>query len=123
MTDIADLYDHEIAAIGPIWNELMQEFSRKANTRQNLEELAKRATERFQKVGLVVEVNTSPCFIVDPVTMQTGSPEIVVLGRIPGLDDAEGFDHEYKRHEVLRSKERGEKFHGQNSPVNSRKRS
>jgi len=119
--DIADLYDYEIAAIGPVWQSLMNEFSRKANTRANLEELAKRAHDEFVKIGLVVEVNTSPCLIVNPVTMETGSPEIVILGRVPGHEHPEGMDHEFKRHEVLRGNERGEKFHGQKGLVNSRK--
>lgn len=115
--DIADLYDHEIAKIGPIWRDLMTEFSRRANTRGNLEELAKRATERFQKIGLVVEVNTAPCMVYNPMTGATGSPEIVILGRIPGWQyEEEGvplMDHEFKRHEVLTARDRGEDFMGQ----------
>jgi hypothetical protein len=112
--DIADLYDHEIARIPPIWQKLMAEFSAKPNTRANLDELAKRAAEEFIRIGLVVEVDTSGALITDPRTMRAGSPEIVILGRLPGSpEDEHGFDHERKRDEVLRSRERGEDFLGQ----------
>jgi len=115
--DISDLYDHEIAKIGPLWQGLMQRFARKANSRRNLEELARVAADEFQKIGLVVEVNTAPCLIFNPITQTTGSPEIIVVGRVPGTHYAEDgtvlFDHERKRDEVLRSRERGEDFLGQ----------
>ena len=115
--DVNDLYDHEIARVGPVWQGLMREFSRRPNTRANLEELVKRASEEFLKIGLVVEVNTAPCMIMNPMTMQTGSPEVVIIGRAPGRDYVEDgfgmFDHELKRHEVLTARDRGEDFMGQ----------
>jgi len=111
--DIADLYDHEIAQIGPIWQGLMSEFATKRNTKENLHELSKRAAEQFLKIGLVVEVNTTPCMVVNPATMQSGSPEIIILGRVPGTESADGFDHEFKRAEVLLSRDRNEDFAGQ----------
>lgn len=110
--DIADLYDYEIERIPPVWQKLMHEFSTKTNTRANLDELAKRAAEEFLKAGLIVEVNSAPTLIINPNTMQPGMPEIVIIGRVDSLDDAE-YDHERKRHEVLRSKERGEAYYGQ----------
>lgn len=115
--DIADLHDYEIARVGAIWRELMSEFSSKPNTRANLDELARRAHDKFLKIGLVIELNTAPCLIWNPTTGSTGSPEIVVLGRVPGSTyEEEGvalFDHELKRHEVLTARERGEDFMGQ----------
>jgi len=115
--DVADLYDHEIAKIGPIWRKLMDEFSRKSNTKENLNELARRATDEFMKAGLVIEVNVSPSLIFNPLTNQYGSPEIVILGRVPGSHfEEEGvpmLDHERKRDEVLKSRERGEDYLGQ----------
>ncbi|MEM3097555.1 MAG: hypothetical protein QXU32_02400 [Nitrososphaerales archaeon] len=112
--DIADLYDHEITKIGPIYRKLIQEFSRKPNTKKNLDELEKRAKEEFLKIGLIVEVNTAPALIIDPNTMRPGFPEIVIMGRVPGSPEEKyGFDHELKRAEVLVSKERGEDFAGQ----------
>jgi hypothetical protein len=115
--DISDLYDHEIAKVGKIWRQLMAEFSHRANTRANLDELARRAHDEFLKVGLVIELNTAPCLIWNPRTGSTGSPEIVVLGRVPGSEYTEQgvglFDHELKRHEVLTARDRGEDFMGQ----------
>lgn len=118
MADIADLYDAEIAAVGPIVQRLTGEFARRTANKKNLDELSKRAVEEFFKVGLVVEVNTMPCIIAD-VNGKTGPPEIVILGRVPGskLSNADqGFellDHEKKRAEVLKSKQTGEAFLGQ----------
>jgi hypothetical protein len=115
--DMADLYDHEVAKIGPIWQRLMSEFGQKPSTRRNLEELAKRAAEEFVKIGLVVEVNTAPCLIYDVRTGTGGSPEIVIMGRVPGTEYTEDgvplFDHERKRAEVVLSRDRGEDFAGQ----------
>jgi len=115
--DIADLYDHEIAKIGPIWRKLMDEFSRKPNTRANLDELVRRATDEFLKIGLVVEVNVAPCLIFNPMTNSYNPPEIVIMGRVPGTHyEEEGvplMDHEKKRWEVIKSRERGEDFLGQ----------
>ena len=115
--DISDLYDHEIAKIGPIWQRLMTEFSRKPSTRKNLDELSRRAADEFLKIGLVAQVDITPCIVVNPATMETGSPVIDIVGRVPGTHYAEDgavlFDHERKRDEVLRSRERGEDFLGQ----------
>jgi hypothetical protein len=112
--DVSDLYDHEISRIGPIWQRLMSEFSSRPNSRANLDELAKRASDAFLKIGLVVEVDTSGALIVDPRTMRSGSPEITIIGRVPGsVENREGFDHELKRAEVILSRERGEDFAGQ----------
>jgi hypothetical protein len=114
MTDIADLYDYEIAQVGSIWKDLMTQFARKPNTRANLQELATVANAMFLKAGFVVNVRWENNLVVDPKTMQPYPIEIEVLGRIPGAEeDTIGFDHERKRHEVLRSKERGEDFYGQ----------
>ena len=45
----------------------------------------------------------------------TGEPIVLeILGRIRGNDvDKQGFDHEKKRWEVLKSKDSGEKFLGE----------
>lgn len=114
MPDIADLYDHEIARVGEIWKDLMSRFSRLANTRANLQQLAAVANDEFIKAGFVVNVRWENNLVIDPKTMQPYPIEIEILGRTPNADeDTIGFDHERKRHEVLRSKERGESFYGQ----------
>ena len=114
MPDIADLYDYEIEEVARIWKGLMDQFSRKANTKDNLQELAKVANSEFLRAGFVVNVRWENTLVIDPKTMQAYPIEIEVLGRIPGAEeDTIGFDHERKRVEVLRSKERGEAFAGQ----------
>lgn len=118
--DQSDLYDHEIAKIGPVWQALMQKWSRRPNTRANLQELAKEATDAFLKLGFVVNVRWENNLIVDPTTMQPYPIEIEFLGRVPGgsgLGEMSGghelMDHERKRDEVLRANERGEAYLGQ----------
>lgn len=123
--DLSDLYDHEIKQIGEIWKGLNQEWAHKPNTKANLQEFAKVATDRFLSAGFVVNIQWENTLIMVPdITAPGGIKQmpvtIEVLGRAPGVDRrsvAEGghalMDHEYKRHEVLRSKERGEDFLGQ----------
>lgn len=117
--DLADLYDHEVVAVGRLWKELMDRFARKPNTRANLQELAKVANDEFLKLGLVVNVRWENNLMVDPRTMQPYPIEIEVLGRVPGgtglgelVEGHELMDHERKRFEVLRSVERNEEFYG-----------
>lgn len=112
--DIADLYDWEIEKVGKIWSDLMRRFSHKPNTKANLQELAKVAHDEFLQAGFYVNVKWELNLVINPATMQPYPIEIEVLGRIRGAEeDKIGFDHERKRHEVLRSKERGEDFYGQ----------
>jgi len=95
----------------------MDKWSKRANTRANLEEMAKEAHDLFLRVNLIVEIDIFPCLIVDPWTQQSGEPVISILGHVEGtrtaLDPSDGFDHERKRHDVLISKERNEEFRGQ----------
>ncbi len=115
--DMADLYDWEIKEIGAIWQQLMKDWAHKPNTKSNLQEFATVSHNKFLKAGFVVNVRWENNLMVNPMTMQPYPIEIEVLGRAPGArgeDDAvDGFDHERKRHEVLRSKERNEDFYGQ----------
>jgi len=112
--DIADLYDWEIAKVGEIWKGLMDQFSRRPNTKANLQELATVAHDKFLEAGFIVNVRWELNLMVNPETMQPYPIEIEVMGRTPKAEmDTLGMDHERKRHEVLRSKERGEEFYGQ----------
>lgn len=122
--DNADLYDYEMAAIGKIWVKLNQDWSRRANDRNTLQEFAKNATDEFLKAGFVVNVQWENTLIVVPDITAPGGVKplpvtIEVLGRAGinqhNIKDAgfELMDHERKRDEVLKSKERGEDFLGQ----------
>jgi hypothetical protein len=121
--DQADLYDHEIVAIGKVWQYLMDKWARKPNTKTNLQEFAKDANDCFLKLGFVVNVMWENNLIINPATMQPYPIEIEVMGRVPGgsglgemvvMPDGtkvELMDHERKRDQVLKSRERGEDFH------------
>lgn len=123
--DQADLYDHEIAKIAPVWQQLNEKWARRPNTKANLQEFAKEASEAFLKLGFVVNIMWENNLIVNPATMQPYPIEIEFLGRVPGgsglgemVDGHELFDHERKRDEVLRANERGEAYLGQKERAN-----
>jgi hypothetical protein len=107
--DISDLTDAEHKKCVELAWALRQVFATRANTKDNLEEFAKVAKEGYQKLGFVIDVDTMPCVIADQHG-RTGPPEIVVIRR---LNPETTMDHEYKRWEVLKAKERGEKFLGE----------
>lgn len=118
--DQADLYDSEIRRIGPVWQALNQKWASRPNTKSNLQEFAKEATEAFLKLGFVVNIRWENNLIVDPKTMKPYPIEIEFLGRVPGgsglgemVEGHELMDHERKRDEVLRANERGEAYLGQ----------
>ena len=117
VASMADLHDADVKNIGIVWKQIMDKWSTRANTRHNLEEMAKEAHDAFLKVGLIVDVNVFPCLIVDPWTQQTGQPIITILGHVEGTQHAlhptDDFDHERKRHDVLKANELGEDFRGQ----------
>jgi hypothetical protein len=116
--DQADLYDHEIVSIGKVWQALNAKWGPKPNTRGNLQEFAKEANAAFLDLGFVVNVMWENNLMIDPRTMQPFPIEIEILGRVPGgsglgeqKDGFELMDHERKRDQVLKSIERGEKYH------------
>jgi hypothetical protein len=121
--DEADLYDHEIVAIGRAWERLQKTWGHKPNTKANLQEFAKAANDEFLKLGFVVNVMWENNLIIDPSTMKPYPITIEVMGRVPGgsglgeMVQVEGggkvelFDHERKRDQVLKSRERGTDYH------------
>lgn len=118
--DQADLYDHEIVAIGKVWQRLMRDWAHKPNTKANLQEFAKVANDEFLKLGFVVNVMWENNLIVNPATMQPYPIEIEVMGRTPGgsglgemVGNVELMDHERKRAQVLKSIEEGKDFYDQ----------
>lgn len=106
ISDIIDLYDHDVEVLGKIWADVQMKFSRLANSRKNLDELEKVMVDHCLQVGLIVRVHTSECLMgIGPVTVEP-------IGRLS--DAHEGFfDHERKRAEVLLSKTKNETFLGE----------
>lgn len=116
--DQADLYDHEIVAIGRVWQALQGKWGRKPNTKHNLQEFAKEANDAFLQLGFVVNVMWENNLIINPATMQPYPIEIEVMGRVPGgsglgeMDSGfELMDHERKRDQVIKSIERNEQYY------------
>ena len=110
--DISELYDYEIMKVGKITKELVAEFSKKTNTQMNLSEMAKKAEDRFQAIGLKVHVDLAPVLFYQP-------PCIEIMGRIDTTENAKSeFDHDKKKWEVLGGNTRGEKFRGEKEKYN-----
>ncbi|MDE2100437.1 MAG: hypothetical protein KGL39_24505 [Patescibacteria group bacterium] len=125
---LPDLYDEEITKAGQALLKINQEFMHMLATPKAYEELQKRVHDEFFKIGLVARVDI-PTYIVEgsdnePVVK---APTIEIVGRVPGSSlsvTEEGlqlFDHERKRHEVIKSRERGEKILGEKEPINTLK--
>lgn len=123
MPDIADLYDEDILKVGEITKELIARWSRKQNTKANLQEFAKEAHDLFLKAGFIVNVVWENALIMVPdLNSSSGMKQLPIDIEIIGRVDAghgvfeQGhvlMDHERKRHEVLRANERGEDYLGQ----------
>lgn len=101
------LYDAEIVAAAKVVGQLTRKYGRRtwsstASFNRLSEELETEATARLAEVGLLVEVKTLPMLVGQP-------PVIEITGRI----DNSAFDHELKRHEVLKSKINNETIHGE----------
>jgi hypothetical protein len=110
--DISDLYDYEIMKVGKIAKELSAEFSSKTSTQMNLSEMAKKAEDKFQSIGLKVHVDLAPVLFGQP-------PCIEILRRIETTENAkQEFDHDRKRWEVLGANDLGEKYRGEKEKYN-----
>jgi hypothetical protein len=102
-----DLTDAEVTEFGRAMGEVSSKYSHKTNSKENLEALRDEILTRSAEIGILVEVDPSPCFYGNP-------PEVVVLGKVAGDDLYKyGFDHEQKAYEVTKAKERGEDWLGQ----------
>lgn len=111
----SELTDEEVTEAGAILKALTSKYSRRTNSVGNLTELRDEALTRFAEMGIVVEVDPTPCFYGD-------SPEIEIIGKVKGDSFYRyGFDHERKQWEVLKANERGEAFRGQREPYNKRR--
>lgn len=99
----ADMNEHDLKKIGPLWAEMMEKFGRKPMTHDVAREMEKVAVERFHQMGYEVRVHTAERMMgIGPVTLE-------VLGHVAGSEfDKYGLDHERKRHDILRGIDRNE---------------
>lgn len=110
-----ELLDSEIQQAVVIIKGLQTKYSRMANSVANLEKLRDEALTRMAEIGVLASFDPTPCFYGDP-------PVLEFIGKVAGdAIHTEGLDHEQKKHEVVKSKERGEDYLGQKETVNKRK--
>ena len=91
------LYDHEAQRITEVVRQVQTKYYGKSNTLENLYALESEIKGRLQDLGFHSIVDITPCFEGEPI-------EVRVEGRINKNHD---FDHELKRHEIRKSRERG----------------
>jgi len=89
LTSLIDLYDHEFLGIEQVATAL----NASVGTRRNVESFRKEAVERFEELGLVVDVKG---WYTDTPGLYAFDIEIV--DRCERL--RHGFDHDQQRHEV-----------------------
>lgn len=104
--DISDLQDHEIKEIGEIVSGLTRKWSSKPSSQRNLEEMCKEAEAAAYKRGILIKMHLTDLLVGGRVVLE-------VIGKIDTHEEKFGFDHERKRHDVLKSKVRNEDFLGQ----------
>lgn len=104
----SDLTDHEIQQTFKIVELVRLKYAGKPNTSENLEQLRDEVLTRLaEDVNILASFDPAPCFYGEP-------PILEILGKVTGDGlYKDGFDHEKKQYEVIKSKERGEDYLGQ----------
>lgn len=103
----SDLTDYEVGKVGEVVGALVQKYSHKANTAENLNALRDEVLTRLADMGILATLDPAPCFYGEP-------PTVEIIGKVAGHDDHKyGFDHERKAHEVRKANELGEDYRGQ----------
>jgi hypothetical protein len=94
MSDILDLYDHEVKAV----IELLAELNERAQAKQhNYGDFEREIRDRFAKLGFTVDVNWYE-YALGEKKQDGAMPEITVTGR---TDDKFQFDPDRQVHEAV----------------------
>jgi hypothetical protein len=90
-------------------------YANKPNTADNLERLRDEVLTRLSEINILATLDPAPCFYGEP-------PIVEIIGKV-ATDPIHkvGMDHEKKRYEVLKSKERNEDYLGQKERYNKLK--
>lgn len=109
-----ELLDSEIQQAVKIVASLQQSYAHKANSVENLDKLRDEVLTRLSEINILASFDPTPCFYGEP-------PVVEFVGKV-STDSIHkhGFDHEQKRYEVLKAKERDEHFLGEKERVNTR---
>ena len=95
MTDVLDLYDHEIKQIVELLAELNQQAKAKQHNYNDFERMIR---DRFAKLGFTVDVNWYAYALGGREQKGSAMPEITITGR---TDEKFVFDPDRQVHEVV----------------------
>jgi hypothetical protein len=110
-----ELTDSESTAAFQLVMELQAKYAYKANTVDNLEQLRDEALTRLMEMNILAELDVAPCFHGEP-------PVLELKGKIAGDSiHQHGFDHEKKKWEIDKAREKGEDYLGEKESPKSRK--
>lgn len=108
-----DLTDEEIGRVGAIVTQVQQKYAGRPNTAKNLEELRDEILTRLAEINILATLDPSPVFYGEPPTLE-------IIGHVSAPNEG-AFDHEKKRHEVIKAKELNEDYRGQKESYNKRR--
>lgn len=95
MSDILDLYDHEVLLILRVQRELNE----RAQARQhNYNDFEREIRDRFAKIGFLVNVNWHSYSVDGTEQEDSALPEVTITGR---TDDRFRFDPDRQVHEAV----------------------
>ena len=117
-----DLQDDEIMTVTEIMMEMNELARSTRNTPTALRDFGKRIQDRFYQAGFVVNVDLSAAGLLNPKTGRSFPPDVEIIARVEDPTNVKEFDHDRKRHAVLRSKEMGVKYDGYQGGVNQQRR-
>lgn len=108
----SELTDYDVRRVGEIVGRLVQQYSAKTASVENLNNLRDEALTRLAEIGILATLDPAPVFSGEP-------PTVEIVGKVTGHDDHKyGFDHERKQAEVRRANELGEDYRGQKEKHN-----
>lgn len=120
-----DLYDWEIQKAAAVyWKHHAMIQQGIPNTPAAVKEFGKRIQDDYYKAGFLVNVDMTPCAIINPSSkggVMSYPPEVEIIGYVNDPEDKQEFDHDEKRFEVLDSRSKGEKYRGDKERVNRKR--
>jgi len=91
-----EIYDHEAVAIKQEISHVQEKYIGKSFTAENLDRMHRELVGRMEDLGFTAVVDVTPLYEFEPV-------QVSITGRV----ERKEFDHEFKRSEIKKSKERG----------------
>ncbi len=106
-----ELTDAEAVEAVKVIGRVQEKYAHMRNSKENLEALRDEALTKLMDIGILAELDPSPCFYGEP-------PVLEIRGKV-STDPIhkQGFDHEQKKWEILKAQGRGEDYRGQKERI------